>query len=183
MTTTTIYDFSWTEEQGGMLTEASIRERDDESGAHEEDDDYRKYGAPIGEYLRTARFGPQSYVVIVTRGHKGDQEALYRVLGAGGKRGPDNQVRYVGMIGSRRKTMVILENLRTEGVAEEDLRRVHAPIGVEIGSITPAEIALSIAAELVAVRRGASAPRRRGGSPIEQPDARSRQPAPATSDE
>ena len=57
------------------------------------------------------------------------------------------------MIGSRRKTEVIFDDLRVEGVKEEDLARVRAPIGVDIGAITTAEIAVSIAAELVRVRR------------------------------
>ena len=61
---------------------------------------------------------------------------------------------YVGLIGSKRRTNFVLEKLREEGVAEEKLRKVHAPIGLDIGAISPEEVALAILAEIVAVRRG-----------------------------
>jgi xanthine dehydrogenase accessory factor len=87
-----------------------------------------------------------TYVVIVTRGHRHDGRALAAVV-----RSP---ARYVGLIGSRRKVHVIFEDLKAAGVPAEALARVHAPIGLDIGAVTVPEIALSIAAELVAVRRG-----------------------------
>ena len=91
--------------------------------------------------------GGFDYLVIVTRGHKEDMTVLrWAVLG---------DARYIGLIGSRRKVLSIYSVLEEEGVPREKLERVHAPIGVEIGALTPEEIAVSIVAELVAVRRGA----------------------------
>ncbi|MCX5735226.1 MAG: XdhC family protein [candidate division NC10 bacterium] len=84
------------------------------------------------------------YVVIVTRGHGGDQAILRQAL----RRRPG----YIGMIGSRRKRGLIFEALAREGVVADDLARVVCPIGLSIGAETPEEIAISIAAELVATR-------------------------------
>jgi xanthine dehydrogenase accessory factor len=66
---------------------------------------------------------------------------------------------YVGLIGSKRRTNIVLQRLRENGVEEERLAKVHAPIGLDIGAVTPEEVALAIMAEIVAVRRGG-----RGGS-------------------
>jgi xanthine dehydrogenase accessory factor len=99
----------------------------------------------IAETLRDRPIGANTYLVIVTRGHNHDEQALRAVLGRPSK--------YVGMIGSRRKIAVIFDDLRHAGVSPTELDRVHAPIGVNIGAVTPEEIAVSIAAELVAVRR------------------------------
>jgi xanthine dehydrogenase accessory factor len=90
--------------------------------------------------------GANSYVVIVTRGHGGDQAILRQAL----RRRPD----YIGMIGSRRKRGLIYEQLAGEGFTPDDLARVHCPIGLSIGAKTPEEIAISIAAELIATRAG-----------------------------
>lgn len=90
--------------------------------------------------------GPSSYAVVVTRGHKGDGEALRAVLGRG--------LRFVGLLGSRPKVVHIFAALREQGVAAEQLASVHAPLGLEIGAQTPDEIAVSILAEMIAVRRG-----------------------------
>ena len=92
--------------------------------------------------------GEHTYVVIVTRGHRHDALALSAVV-----RSP---ARYVGLIGSRRKVLAIFQDLHAQGVPRELLARVHAPIGLDVGAVTPAEIAVSIAAELIAVRRGAT---------------------------
>lgn len=86
-----------------------------------------------------------TYVVIVTRGHRHDGAALGAVVGRGAK--------YVGLIGSKRKVRTIMADLHARGVSRDNLLEVHAPVGLEIGAVTPAEIAISIAAELVAVRR------------------------------
>ncbi|MGD2110121.1 MAG: XdhC family protein [Phycisphaerae bacterium] len=86
-----------------------------------------------------------TYVVIVTRGHKHDQQALGAVLASPAK--------YIGMIGSRRKIKVIYDDLTREGATPAQLDRVHAPIGLDIHAITPEEIAISIAAELIKIRR------------------------------
>jgi xanthine dehydrogenase accessory factor len=86
-----------------------------------------------------------TYVVIVTRGHKHDEAALKAVI--------SSPACYLGMIGSRRKVQVVFDDLRRDGASEDQLARVHAPIGLEIGAVTAQELALSIAAQLVSVRR------------------------------
>lgn len=85
-------------------------------------------------------------VAVVTRGHNEDEECLRAVVAAR----PD----YVGMIGSRRRTNIVLERLREAGVAEEILREVRAPVGLDIGAVSPEEVALAVLAEIVAERRG-----------------------------
>ena len=87
-----------------------------------------------------------SYIIIVTRGHKGDLTVLRQAL--------QKPYAYLGMIGSRRKNSLLFDQLRSEGVSEETLREIHAPIGLEIGSETPEEIGVSIAAEMIQVRAG-----------------------------
>jgi len=87
-------------------------------------------------------------VAIVTRGHKQDEECLRAAIAAR----PD----YIGMIGSKRRTNIVLEKLREEGADEGDLKKVRAPIGLDIGAVSPEEVALSILAEIVAERRGGS---------------------------
>jgi xanthine dehydrogenase accessory factor len=95
--------------------------------------------------------GPAHYCVIVTRGHRHDEEALYHLA--------TTRASYVGMIGSKRKIRLIYEDLRARGVAAEALTRVHAPLGFDIGSQTVPEIAISIVAELIACRNlGTTAP-------------------------
>ena len=87
-----------------------------------------------------------SYIIIVTRGHKGDLTVLRQAL--------QKPYAYLGMIGSRRKNSLLFDQLRSEGVSEETLNQIHAPIGLEIGSETPEEIGVSIAAEMIQVRAG-----------------------------
>jgi xanthine dehydrogenase accessory factor len=87
-----------------------------------------------------------AFVVILTRGHRHDLDAL-RALVA-------RDVRYLGLIGSRAKVARLFAVLASEGVADEALRHVHAPIGLDIGAVTPEEIAVSILAELIAVKYG-----------------------------
>jgi xanthine dehydrogenase accessory factor len=96
--------------------------------------------------LRKFPIDEHTYAVIVTRGHQRDGQALAAVI-----RSP---ARYVGLIGSKRKIKAIFDDLAQQGVPFETLSRVHAPIGYEIGAVTVPEIAISIAAELIAVRRG-----------------------------
>jgi len=86
-----------------------------------------------------------SYIVIVTRGHRCDEIVLERAV--------KTDARYIGMIGSKKKTLTILKRLREKGISQELLRRVYSPIGISIGAITPQEIALSIVCELVKIRR------------------------------
>jgi xanthine dehydrogenase accessory factor len=84
----------------------------------------------------------------VTRGHKHDLDALRALIPA--------SLRYVGLIGSKAKVKRIFDALREEGATPEMLSRVYAPIGLDIGAITPQEIAVSILAELIAVKHGKS---------------------------
>ncbi len=105
--------------------------------------------ADMVEALQTMEIGWNTFVVVATRGHKLDSHALRAAV-----RTP---ARYVGLLGSKRKTILIERMLRDEGIAEERLRQVHAPIGLDLGGRTPAEIALSILAELSAERYGGSA--------------------------
>jgi xanthine dehydrogenase accessory factor len=88
-----------------------------------------------------------SYLVIVTRGHKDDMHVLAWAV--------TTDARYIGMIGSKRKVLSVYQALRKEGFLAERFERVHAPVGLDIGALTPEEIAVSIVAELIAVRRHA----------------------------
>jgi xanthine dehydrogenase accessory factor len=99
---------------------------------------------PFDETLPALEITRNTYVLIVTRGHGHDQEALFHLA--------DTPAAYVGLIGSRRKIRLIFEGLRDLGVAESALNRVAAPVGLEIGSQTVPEIAISILAELIARR-------------------------------
>lgn len=85
-------------------------------------------------------------VAIVTRGHTEDEECLRAVM--------TTNPEYIGLIGSKRRTNIVLDRLRAAGVAEEKLARVRAPVGLDIGAVTPEEVALAILAEIVAERRG-----------------------------
>jgi len=96
-----------------------------------------------------------SYLVIVTRGHVHDRDVLSLAL--------KTPAKYIGMIGSNRKRDIIYRSLLDEGFSGEDLARVYSPIGLDIGARTPAEIAVSIAAELIAVR-GGQEKRKTGGN-------------------
>jgi xanthine dehydrogenase accessory factor len=102
----------------------------------------------IGQALRSYMPDPNTYVLIMTRGHSKDEEALLHLAG--------KPARYIGLIGSRRKIKLIFEDLEKEGIAREALDRVYAPLGFDIGSQTVPEIALSIVSFLVGHRnRGA----------------------------
>jgi xanthine dehydrogenase accessory factor len=87
-----------------------------------------------------------SFIVIVTRGHRDDMRVLAWAV--------NTNARYIGMIGSKRKTISIYRELEAQGIPAEKFERVHAPIGLDIGAITPEEIAVSVVAEMIAVRRG-----------------------------
>jgi xanthine dehydrogenase accessory factor len=91
---------------------------------------------------------PQTYIVIVTRGHALDEGALRAVIAS--------PAAYIGMIGSRRKVNATFERLRAQGIEEALLSRVRSPIGLDIGAQTPAEIAVSIMSEIILLRRGGS---------------------------
>src|SRR5262249_16477921 len=87
---------------------------------------------------------PSTFCIIVTRGHAHDEESLYHLV--------RSTPGYLGMIGSKRKIKLIYEDLLAKGITKEELSRVHAPLGFDIGSQTVSEIAVSIVAELIACR-------------------------------
>jgi xanthine dehydrogenase accessory factor len=92
--------------------------------------------------------GRNTYAVVVTRGHGGDAEALRTVLG--------RNLRFVGLLGSKPKLVHVVTALEEQGVPADELARIRCPLGVEIGAVTPEEIAVSVLAEMIAVRRGVS---------------------------
>jgi xanthine dehydrogenase accessory factor len=103
---------------------------------------------PIPEWLERAEIPPSAFVVVVTRGHTHDLAAMRSLA--------RRELRYLGLIGSRAKVRRIFDLLIEEGVRAERLGGVYAPIGFDIGAVTPGEIAVSILAQLIAVRRGAA---------------------------
>jgi len=99
---------------------------------------------PIDTSLSGLEFDSNTYCLIITRGHNHDEEALYHLA--------ETSAAYVGMIGSKRKIRLIFDDLLGEGISQDALSRVHAPLGFDIGSQTVPEIAISIVAELIAHR-------------------------------
>jgi len=106
------------------------------------------YAGPWEETFPKLKVTELSYLVIVTRGHKGDLTCVRWAL--------TTPARYIGMIGSKRKFIEICKVLEGEGVSLDKLERVHSPIGLDIGALTPEEISVSIVAEMIAFRRNAS---------------------------
>jgi xanthine dehydrogenase accessory factor len=100
----------------------------------------------IPAWIARTPLPPHAYVVIVTRGHTNDLEAL-RALAP-------RDLRYLGLIGSRAKVARIYDALMADRMPTDFLKHVHAPIGLDIGAVTPQEIAVSILAELIAVKHG-----------------------------
>lgn len=98
--------------------------------------------------LRDLNLNPATFVVVITRGHEHDVDCLMEIL--------KKETAYVGLIGSRRRVRFVLEMLEKQGIAKERLQEVFTPIGTPIGAESPEEIALSIIAELVCVRRKGS---------------------------
>ena len=89
-----------------------------------------------------------SYIIIVTRGHRDDMRVLKLALAT--------PARYLAMIGSKRKVINVIRELEKEGISRAAFERIHAPMGLDIGAISPEEIAISVAAEMIAVRRKAA---------------------------
>jgi len=111
--------------------------------------------AEVEDALDGIELDSNSYVVLVSRGHRVDEEALRHSVGRGAA--------YVGMIGSRRRTSTVLRHLLEEGLDRDALDAVSTPIGLDIGAETPEEIAISILAEIIMVQRGGTGERMRAG--------------------
>ena len=86
-----------------------------------------------------------SYLIIVTRGHRDDMRVLRWAV--------TTSARYIAMIGSKRKTIAVVKELEKEGLPRAAFDRLFAPMGLDVGAITPEEIAIAVAAEMIAVRR------------------------------
>lgn len=100
----------------------------------------------IERALNHIKITPSTYIIIITRGHLKDEEVLSSIIRSGAA--------YIGMIGSRKKNATVFQRLIEQGVLKEELDKVHAPIGIDINAQTPEEIAVSIVAEIIQVRRG-----------------------------
>ena len=104
----------------------------------------------MAQMLKEMTLTPSCYIVLITRGHAYDEPCLRQII--------HSQAKYIGMIGSRRRIKACFQRFRDEEkVAEEVIDRVYAPIGLDIATETPAEIALSILGEVIKVRRGGKA--------------------------
>jgi xanthine dehydrogenase accessory factor len=123
-------------------------ERADQASRERFPDADRIVTEPFASAAAHMSLGPSAYAVVATRGVDSDAEALFSVLGKG--------LRFVGLLGSRSKAATLFERLKARGVPGDDLDRVRTPLGLPIGAQSPEEIALSIVAELVSVRRGAA---------------------------
>jgi xanthine dehydrogenase accessory factor len=105
------------------------------------------HAAEYEEVFPKLEINETSYVIVVTRGHRDDMRVL-RLAAA-------TPARYIAMIGSKRKVLNVVRELEKEGLPREVFERIHAPMGLDIGAITPEEIAISVTAEMIAVRRHA----------------------------
>jgi xanthine dehydrogenase accessory factor len=104
----------------------------------------------MAQMLKEMSITPSTYIVLITRGHKYDEPCLREII--------HSQAKYIGMIGSKRRIKACFQRFRDEEkIAEEVIDRVYAPIGLDIATETPAEIALSILGEIIKVRRGGKA--------------------------
>jgi xanthine dehydrogenase accessory factor len=135
-----------------------VDDREDFANAERLPPPIEPIAADIEKTLRGYPIDPATYVVIVTRGHRHDQQALAAVV--------DSSAKYIGMIGSRRKVKLIRDNLLEAGIDPVRLDRIHAPIGLPIHAVTVPEIAVSIAAQLIEVRRVERVPAVVGPLPV-----------------
>lgn len=103
------------------------------------------FAEDFSEVFSKLKINRSSYIVIVTRGHKFDEKVLEWAV--------NTEANYIGMIGSGKKKEVVFSNLQSKGISKELLEDVHAPIGLNIHAETPEEIAVSIMAEIIKVRR------------------------------
>jgi xanthine dehydrogenase accessory factor len=104
----------------------------------------------FGDMFSRLFIDENAYIVIATRGHNHDLDALKAALGT--------RAKYIGLLGSRRKRALLFKTLREAGFSEEDIGRVVTPVGLPIGSVTPEEIAISIMAQIIQKRRESIAP-------------------------
>lgn len=104
------------------------------------------YPGDIEENLRNYNINDNCYIIIVTHGHKYDEVALKAVLDRGAK--------YIGMIGSVKKTKHIMDNMRSLGVPKETLEEIYTPVGINLGGQSPEDIAFGIMAEIILVKNG-----------------------------
>lgn len=104
--------------------------------------------------IRGMTITPETFVVIVTRGHRHDKLCLLEVI--------EQPAGYIGMIGSRRRVKALLTDLETEGISPDLISSIHSPIGLDIGAETPEEVAVSILAELIKVNRFPNIPKKAG---------------------
>ena len=102
--------------------------------------------APYHQWAEHLSINVNSFLVVATRGHRFDDMALESAL--------KTRARYIGLLGSRRKTLMIYRRLMEQGVAKDRIREVYAPVGLNIGALTPEELAVSIMSEIIMVRRG-----------------------------
>ena len=103
------------------------------------------YAGEYEEVFPRLEVNSSSYLVIVTRGHRDDMRVLKWAM--------STPARYISMIGSKRKVLGVMKELEKEGLRREEFDRLHAPMGLEIGAISPEEIAIAVVAEMIAVRR------------------------------
>jgi xanthine dehydrogenase accessory factor len=130
-----------------------LDDREKYAGADRFPEAERRIVGNIGDTLRdlVPTLGPNTFALILTRGHSHDEEALLHLAGSA--------CGYIGMIGSKRKIRLIFDDLIEKGISRESLDTVHAPLGFDIGSQTVPEIAVSIVAELIAVRNLGKGPK------------------------
>ncbi len=98
----------------------------------------------IDERLRNYKIDNNTYIVIVSRGHKSDERALLEVINSNAK--------YIGVMGSKGKVMTMMDKIRNSGITEENINKIYAPIGLKISSGSPEEIAMSIMAEILLIK-------------------------------
>jgi xanthine dehydrogenase accessory factor len=122
-----------------------IDERPDYANSARFPEAYRTLAVSFDTSWSHLQIKPSTSIVIVTSGHKSDEAILERAI--------DTPARYIGMIGSKQKVLATFSDLESRGVPRENLRRIHAPMGLDIGAETAEEIGVSIAAELIAARR------------------------------
>jgi xanthine dehydrogenase accessory factor len=105
------------------------------------------HAAEYEELFPKLAINETSYLIVVTRGHRDDMRVLKLAIAT--------PARYIAMIGSKRKVIGVIRELEKEGITREAFERVHAPMGLDIGAVSPEEIAISVTAEMIAVRRNA----------------------------